>query len=77
MNGFIEVLAFRQESNQSKPNVEEHAEYQSYTSALSQAKKWAKKYWRVEVYDVLTDDDDWAIEQDELIACWEDGVKTI
>lgn len=77
MKSVIEVMAFKQTTNPSVPNLEKRAEFKSINPALTQAKKWANQYWRIEVAEVLTDDDDWAIVEDELIVCWENGVKTL
>ena len=72
----FEVMAFRQETNQSKANLEQRAFFSSLNSAMTIAKKWAKQYWRVEVSDVVADEYGF-IEMDELVACWENGVKTL
>lgn len=76
MRTYFEVSAFRQESNLSKPNLEQRATFTSLNPAMLIAKKWAKKYWRVEVSDVIADEHGF-IEMDEWVACWENGTRTL
>lgn len=76
MNWEIEVMAFKQTNNPSIPNLEHRAVFHSINPALTLAKKWAKQYWRIEVAEILSDEYGF-IEQDELVACWENGVKTL
>lgn len=76
MKNEIEVLALKETSNPSVPNIVDRATFTSINPALKLAKKWAQIHYRVEVSDALIDEDGF-IEQDEWIACWEKGVKTL
>lgn len=77
MRSYFEVLAFRQTTKPNEPDLEHRATFLTYTPAMVLAKRLAKQYWRVEVADVMIEDDDWTIAEDELIASWENGVKTL
>lgn len=76
MKNEIEVLAFRKVSNSSDMDLADRFTSQQINVAMEIANQWSKCYYRVVVYDSFVDEDGF-VEGDELIACWEDGDKTL
>lgn len=77
MRNEIEVVAFCKRKSDNRLRVIERRTYLSVTSAMMRAMALAEHYPLVEVSDILIEDDNRTIAEDELIAVWENGVKTL
>lgn len=77
MRNKIEVVALCKRKSDNRLRVIERKTYLSVTPAMMRAMTLAKYYPRVEVSDILIEDDNRTIAEDELIAVWKNGVKTL
>lgn len=77
MKEIFEVLAIQRTKQKNQPHLMERRTFISLAQAMIIAQKWARIYHRVEVLDTFTDDDEFWVESDELVHCWENGVKTL
>lgn len=76
MRNEIEVVAFCKRKSDNRLRVIERRVYISVCSAMMRAMTLAEHYPRVEVADILIDDDNRTIAEDKTIAIWENGFKT-
>lgn len=77
MRNEIEVVAFSKRKSDNRLRVIERRVYLSVCPAMMRAMTLAEYYPRVEVSDILIDDDNRTIAEDDTIAVWENGVKTL
>lgn len=77
MTNEIEVVAFCKRKGGDRLRIIERRTYISVNPAMMRAMKLAELYPRVEVSDMLIENDGRTIAKDELIAVWSNGVKTI